>query len=397
MAGPFLARNVEVFVQKEAVWGTSPGALAGTDALKHTSGKAIKKVVARRDRDQDRDYDSPSVLTTQKGREKSEFNLECQVIPSGNGTTPTEPDVDPLLNAHFGYKHKATAHTTTAAGSVGTSINFAVGGVAASGVEVGDIIFIDVSTAFGYEARRITALPGGDVVTVNAGFSTDPAAGRTVKVGTTYRFKSGSEPSSVHVWEFIEGNNFRHIAPGTLVQNVEGEFDFSNDTPAGTLKFSGEGQAEAAQTSTSRPTPTTAGVPLVPDGSYAFLGGTRNCMLKGSFKSNNGMELRENESCTLYPSGVKRTGNNSRNQVEGSVSMLLTTGTVEGYYDNQSSLTAYDLILQFGKTAGAMVAVAMPKFIPDVPAAEQDGEVSLDLSGRAYGTSGHDELYIAFA
>lgn len=394
MAGPFLTRDQEVFVQLESVWGTSPGALAGTDALKHTSGKSIKKVVERRDRTQDKDYQQPSVITTQKGREKSEFKLDCQLIPSGNATTPTAPDVDPLLEAHLGTKHTATAHTTTAAGSVGTSINFAVGGVAASGVQVGDFIAIDVSTAFGYEVRQITALPGGDVVTVNAGFSTDPAASRTVKVGTTYKLLQ-SALKSVHVWEYTNGDNFRHKAPGVIVQNVEGECDFSSKTPAGTLKFSGEGQAEATH-ATARPTPTTAGQPLVPSASYAFLGATRQCLLKGSFKSNNGIELRENESCSLGPSGVKRTGNESRYSVEAMVAMLLTTGTVEGYYDNASSLTAYDLLVQFGVTPGQGFAFRCAKFIPDVPVAEQDGEVSLEMSGKCYGTAGDDEIALFF-
>lgn len=394
MAGPFLARDSEVFVQLEAAWGTSPGALAGTDALKHTSGKAIKKVVARLDRDQDRDYQQPSVLTTQVGREKTEFSLEAQVIPSGNASTPTEPDIDPLLEAHFGTKHKATAHTTTAAGSVGTSINFAVGGVAASGVAVGDLIAIDVSSTYGYEVRRVTALPGGDVVTINAAFSADPAASRTVKVGTTYKFLQ-SATKSVHVWEYLNGDNFRHKAPGVIVADCEMEFDFGSDTPTGSVKFSGEGQAEATH-ATARPTPTTAGTPLVPDGSYAFVGATRNCMLKGSFKSNNGIELRENESCTLAPSGIKRTGNNARYSVEAMVAMLLTTGTIEGYYDAQAALTSYDLILQFGKTAGKIVAVNFPKFIPEIPVADQDGEVSLEMSGRAYGSAGDDEIYLAF-
>lgn len=394
MAGPHLARDVEIFVQEEAAWGTSPGALAGTDALKHTSGKAIKKVVARLDRDQDRDNNSASVITTQKGRESSEFSLEAQVIPSGNASTPTPPDIDPLLKVHFGTKHAATAHTTTAAGSVTTSINFAVGGVAASGVAVGDLIAIDVSAAFGYEVRRVTALPGGDVVTVNAAFSADPAAARTVKVGVTYSFLESAELSA-HIWEYINGDNHRHKAPGVIVQDCEFDFDFSGDTPTGSVKFSGAGQAEATH-STSRPTPTTAGVPLVPEASYAFFGGTRNCMLKGNVKSNNGLELRQNESCTLGPSGIKRTGNNSRFSVEAAIAMLLTTGTVEGYYDNQAALTAYDVILQFGATAGKIVAIALPKFIPEVPMAEQDGEVSLELSGRAYATSGDDEIRVAF-
>lgn len=394
MAGPFLVRDVEVFVQEEAVWGTSPSALAATDALKHTSGKALKKVIARLDRDQDHDNNSASVVTTQKGRESSEFSLEAQVIPSGNASTPTAPDIDPLLKAHYGTKHAATAHTVTVAGSTGTTLNVAVGGVAASGVAVGDLIAIDVSAAFGYEVRRVTALPGGDVITMNAALSADPDAARTVKVGVTYSFLESAELSA-HIWEFINGDNHRHKAGGVIVQDCEFDFDFGSDTPTGTVKFSGVGKAEETH-ATSRPTPTTAGVPLVPDAAYAFFGATRNCLLKANVKSNNGLELRMNESCSLGPSGIKRTGNNSRFSVEATVAMLLTTGTVEGYYDGAASLTSYDVILQFGATAGKILAIALPKFTPDVPAAEQDGEVSLELSGRAYATTQDDEIRVAW-
>ncbi len=170
---------IPVFVQLEAAFNTSPGALVGADAFKHTGGKAIKKVVSQRPRDQDRDNAQPSVITTQKGRESTEISIEAQLIPSGNSATPTEPDYDALLEAHFGSKHKCTAHTTTAAGSASVTLNLTAGGGAASGILAGDLIAVDVDATFGYEVRRVVSI-ATDVVTVNAAFSANPAISRVV-------------------------------------------------------------------------------------------------------------------------------------------------------------------------------------------------------------------------
>jgi hypothetical protein len=104
-----------------------------------------------------------------------------------------------------------------------------------------------------------------------------------------------------------------------------------------------------------------------------------------------------NESCSLFPSGVKRTGNGGNYMITQNLDLLLLTGTVEGYYDNAAALTAYDVICQLGVTPGKMVVWSSPKFILDANPAEQDGEVSLQMNGRCYAlTSPDTELYLAF-
>jgi len=84
MAGPFLSRDHEIWAQLETVFGTSPGALAGTDALKHLQGAMIERVLARYDRNKDRDNAQASVITTHKGRESSKWALPADLIPSNN-------------------------------------------------------------------------------------------------------------------------------------------------------------------------------------------------------------------------------------------------------------------------------------------------------------------------
>jgi hypothetical protein len=388
-----ILRDWELAFQLESAFNTSPGALAAGDFMKHTSTLGFDKVVERYDRENDRDVNQASVITTHLGRESSKWKLECDLTPSNNSGTPTEPDIDPVLEAHFGQKHKATAHTTTGTGSTGVTLELASGGGAASGIAVGDIIAVNVSTAFGYECRQVTGI-STDTVTVDRAFSADPASGRAVKVGTTYRLLF-SALKSLHLWQFLAGNNFRHKAGGCVPQNCAIDVDFASKAPVCKVKFDGIG-AQKVTHSTSRPTPTTVGVPLIPTEGKVWMGATLGTLLKYGLQSNNGNTLRQSESASLYPTAVKKTDNMSRYKISQSIDFLLNTGTNDGFFDNAAALTAYDVIVQLGVTVGQIVAIRTPKWIPDAIENEQDGEVGLGLSGRLYGTSGDDEISIAF-
>src|SRR4030095_15059504 len=132
--GPFNAKtDVEIGIQLEAVVGTSPGALVGGDFARFRHGYPFKLDPDRLDRDEDAD-NTASVTVPQKGRERTQWELMGGYIPSANGTTPTVIDCDQLYEGHFGSQNVCTAHTTTAAGSVGTSIVLTPGGGAASGI-----------------------------------------------------------------------------------------------------------------------------------------------------------------------------------------------------------------------------------------------------------------------
>lgn len=392
MAGPWLSRDNVHFVQLETVWATSPGALAATDAFRSRTRYPFKRNKSRIDRDQDADQNQASVITTQGGRESADFAYDGDLIPAGVAGTPTESDMDPFFEAHFGAKHKATAHTTTAAGCTATVLNFTGGGVAASGTQVGDIIVVDVDATFGLEARQVTNI-ATDAVTVHAALSAAPAAARNVYVGTTYRLLE-TATKSVHLWNYQDGDNFRHKVGGAVVQQLTAACDFTGPTPIATVAVSGPGEKIQVHAS-AMPTQTTAGQPLLPDKSYAFFAGVRTCITKAGFDSNNGIELRSNESCALFPTAVKRSGNSGRYMVNANVSALLTSGAIEGYFDGASALTAYDLTVQLGASPGKIVVWRVRKFIPDAVIGDQDSEVSLDLTGRAYGTSGDDEIVFA--
>jgi hypothetical protein len=129
----FVVSDYEHAFKKEVTFNTDPGAPVGGDFLRLKTEFPFKRLKERRDRDGDKD-NSASVSVTQGGREKSDWAVEGDVILSGNGTTPTPPDADVLLEANLGQKNTCTAHTTTAAGSAGTTLNLTPGGGAASGI-----------------------------------------------------------------------------------------------------------------------------------------------------------------------------------------------------------------------------------------------------------------------
>jgi hypothetical protein len=401
-----LTREHEISAQEEAAYATDPGAAAAGDSFKHQSGlDAVKRVIARVDRDQDKDYQSASVITTQKGRESTTVQIQGDLIPSGNATTPTVPDMDKFWKALLGQVHTATAHTVTVAGSLGTNLKLAVGGVAATGVQAGDMIAVDVDSTYGYEVRQVTALVGGgtpDDVTLDRALSANPAVGRTVKLGTTFKLLHTSA-LSLYLKRWLAGATLRYAAPGVIINEGEVSIDTAQATPVAKVRFSGRGGAETTHAE-ARPTFTFTGAPLVPSQSIVWLdaGATpRKLVPSGpiSLKINNGLELRENTGASLVPTGVKRTGNNSRYNVSLSIGMLLTTGDedVSAIVASVQSLTAQDVLVQLGKTAGSIFAFRCPKWIPDADGGDRDGEMAVTLGGgRCYGTSGDDEVTVAF-
>lgn len=393
----WLKRDEEIAVQEETAYGVSPGALAGTDFFKATSGhEGFVSKLEELPRDRDHDKGQASVLEIQTGRKHTEISVSCDLIPSGVTGTPTPPDIDSLLKAIFGTSQTSVAHTTTTSGSMGTSLVLTAGGGAASGIGIGDLIAVDVSSTYGYEVRQVTNV-STDTITVDRAFSADPATGRAVKMGTTYRL-STTTLLSLYFWLF-NADTLRYVVPGAMLNELALDINYADGVPLGKLGFKGMGQAEAAQSGTSRPSITTAGSPLGGAICKVFIGATQYRMVSGSLNIKNGNALRMNESHSMSPSGVKKTDNGSRFNVELSMDMLLTTGDldVQTLYDGTKTLTARDVIVQIGDTVGNIVAFRCPVWKPRTPErSDIDGEVGIKLAGRCIGSAGNDEVSLAF-
>jgi hypothetical protein len=510
----FLLRNDELAVVAEADYGVSAGDPVAGDFFKSESSRVdFSREQEVFKRDSDRDYGKGSVTEMHVGRRKSGFTIKGRVVPSGNAVTPTAPDQDVLYEKGIGAKHTATAHTVTAAGSVGTTLELTAGGGAASGMQAGDLIGVDVSDAIGIEVRRVISIatiaavsatatigsgangtvtievdvageagndytvevvvavgnnqplaaalvgddltvtlatdgdgnpdnaantatlvaaeinasegatftatpsgtgagwlndaeaqknfaggvdaPPGDTVVIDRALTADPVAARDVYVGTTYTL-SEAALGSAHLWLF-NGDNLRFKVPGAIVNEVALDINLADGAPTAGISFKGEGQPRAAQV-VAKPTATTAGSVEVPDVGHAWIGAEKVPLVNASLSIKNGLKLRNREGDALYPTGVNRLDNKSRYMVEQTLEMYLTSGDrdVETLDAGADTMTELDVIVQLGNAAGKIVAWCTPAWRPSGENTDQDGEIGLKLAGECFGTSGDDNVYLAF-
>jgi len=377
--------NYRQFAEVEASYGDTTATPAAGDAyLSRDRTLQFKRIVERLDRDQDADG-TASVHTTQKGRESSTWEVNAAITPSGITATPTAPDMGEFFRAHFGTQDVGVGHSTCTSGSTTTIIEGTAGATAALGAVVGD--FVGAVTTAGIEYRQITSITT-DALTVTPALTSAPANLSIIYGTVTYRL-SRSTLLSMVLYSYLDGDNFREMLPGCAVAEMEASIDLGAGTPEAMVKFSGPG-AKVQTLATTIPTPTTAGQPLVPLAVYAWFGTTKVCPTSLTLTSNNGMELRNNEGCFMYPTGVKRTGNGGKYDIKFDIEMLLTGSTIEGYYDNADALTAYDVTVQINNEAGKSFGFRLPKFVPDAEPGSVDGEVSMKLTGRCYGNGTAD-------
>jgi hypothetical protein len=388
----FLLNQNELAAKLEVTYGVEPSAPAGGDFFRQTSSHVgIVHNQSSQANDQEKDGASASVFTEFLGRVSSNVSIATDLIPSGNASTPTPPDVDQLFEALMGSKAANTAHGTIVSATT-TALTLTAGDVAAMGLAVNHMIAVDVSALYGLEVRQVIGIVG-EVVTVDRALSAAPAAARTVKGGITYRFDH-TVLKSLYLWLFGSGTGYRNAVPGVGLNDLTVGISFADDVPKASLAFAGMGKGEITHAQT-RPTPTFAGTPLAPVIGKVWLGATPGCLIASNLHVNNGIELRNNESCSLEPTGLRRVGNNGRYLVEHSLDFVLRDTNLS-LYEAGKIHTAIDAIVQFGNTAGKMFAYRLPNWKPRSERYEQDAEVGLRLAGRAYAVAGNDEVTIAF-
>ena len=396
MAAPtyYLVRNSELAAVAEVTYGTSAGAPTSSSFFKQ-EGDHSKFMPVREEffRDGDRDYLRASVIEMATGRGRTTFEIPGRLVPSGNAATPTAPDMGLLYKMLLGAAHTGTANTTTAAGSSGTSIVLTAGGGAASGVAKGDLIAISVSDVVGIEVRQVTNV-ATDTLAIDRACTTDPAAGRSVYLGTTYSL-SESTINSASFWLFL-GAAIRYQMLGGIISEGTIDVNHSANVPEAKVSFKGEGQPLATH-STARPTFTSAGAVLCPDTGKVWIAGTKFNVVQSKLTINNGLQLRSRESDALVPNGAARTANKSRYKVDMDLDMYLTDAVeMATLFAGGDSRTARDVMVQLGQTAGKIVAWRTPAFRPKGEWGIQQEELGLKLSGRCLGTNGDDEVAIAF-
>jgi hypothetical protein len=398
MAGPFNNKDHELFVKTEASYNDQTYSPAAADAIRSRTGFPAKRDKSRKDRDEEFDG-SASVHGTVGGKEKATWEIEMAITPSEVTGTATAPDAFELFKNHMGSQDVALAHSTTQAGSTTTVIAGTAGAVAALGLAVGDFIGVQAPAAsptLGVEVRQVTVI-ATDNITVTPALSFAPLTGRALYGAVTYRLLRTST-GTVGIASYLNGDNARQLVSGAVVSQMDVSYSASADVPEAMVKFSGEA-AKISPLTIAKPTGTFAGNPLAPTSAFAWVGSTKQCVTDLTLTSNNGQEVRNNESCSLNPTGVKRTGNNGKYKVELAMKMLLLTdGIRDAYYDVADDLTAYDVTVQLGIELGKIFAFRCASWRPDVDRDAVDGEASLDMKGRCYSnnSTSDTELVLAF-
>src|SRR4029077_2586530 len=100
------------------------------------------------------------------------------------------------------------------------------------------LIAIDYAGTGDYEVRRVVSR-ATDTLTIDRACTTDPTTGRTVKVAPRTYVYTKSGLKTIHLWNFLSGDNFRHKMPGGIVKELEINYDASAKVPEVTHKFSG--------------------------------------------------------------------------------------------------------------------------------------------------------------
>ena len=181
--------------------------------------------------------------------------MEGDIIPASVAATPTAPDMDPFFEAHLGNKVAATGHTITGIGSTGTSLVLGGGGGATSGIPTtgGVLIAVDVDAANGIEVRFVVSR-ATDTVTLDRALSANPASDTATSMCPVQRTEfSVSALKTLHLWGYLDGDNFRQKAGGCVPRQMQLACDFTPETPVGTCTFSGEGTDRAAHRGQAHP------------------------------------------------------------------------------------------------------------------------------------------------
>jgi hypothetical protein len=379
-------KNVTSYYKEEVTYNTDP-TVGAADAYITRTPNQFKINVEHALRDQDNDR-TISVKTVQKGREDADFTHEGAYIPAG-AVTPTAPDTGPMYKHHFGAEATNGAHGSTAVGTTASALTLTAGDTVAMGLVVGQLLGVVVDTiggTYGIEVRQIRALPGAEVVTLDRALSANPGTGKVVLGG--HQNKMGTTIYSGHGYRYVDGNNHRVRCGGINPANYELTAEWTGRATEIMEKFSGPA-AQVQSFTTTIPTPTLAGVPLVTSQGKVWFGATKGCVTSVKLASNNGVVRRDNESCGAYPTGLKRPG---KFEVTLEISYILDAQT---HFTDQSSLTSYDVLVQLGDQQGKIIAFCTRNFVPTVEQGETDGEVSNTLSGRCLATVDLDEIYLA--
>jgi len=387
MAGQQIGRLGKLFCKEEATYGAAV-VLAATDAFRHLD------IGFRYNLNRSNSLEkkgTPGLSNRFSRHIEAGFDLRSAYL-SPSGTIQTAPEAKAILKNSFGAEVVGTLSTTVASGG-------AVGGAtltSATGLNVGDVVLINCTGGSfpGRYARFIKSISGA-AVTWGPDLPQAPANADTVKQGVTYKL-ANDIPKSLTLARYLPDVSYE--LKGAVVEKLQLMFDGNDE-----VKIAASGPAQV-QTRPAQAQPgafTTVGQPVTGISGYFYLDGTAFKITKANIEVNNLLELINDSYGNDRAESYYRGG---RRDVTFSLDARLTDD--QAAYAAAEAASDTTLMIQAGKTEGAIIAVYAPRAefdIPDVP--DDDGAIRLSYRGacketllglNGAGFVGNDELILGF-
>jgi len=389
MASYVLSVANRFYTASESSYGQTPVITAQNrfSAVKLTAKNQLEKA-DRRDKTGSRTFAGiPAGL-----RRNTTFDLTTYM--TNWNSQSAGPSYSPLFQAAMGASPLVYAGGTAAAGSNGTSLQFSAphGLVAGQGVSCQG------------EIRFVTSVMSPTAVTLNAAFSSAPAAGTEIAPSVSY-FPATDLPS-ISIFDYWDPSTaLQRILCGAAVNGmtvtINGDFhqfEFSGMAQdlIDTVSFTpGSGQLAAFP---AEPALETFNYSIVPGNmGEAWLGVTPSqfyTITSGSFELDNGLDMRSNEFGASLPLAIApgpRTITAAFSLYE-----MDDIGT-QGLYFAARQQSPISLMFQLGQQTGQVMGVYMMSVVPVVPQFDDgDNRLQWKFQGsKAQGTV-NNEMAVAF-
>lgn len=230
-----LKRTSTFACKTETTFGVDPS-IASTDVMEivdfapNDSYDSIERLVVS---------NSLDPLAPIRGAETLDGNIDIEL--HGSGTAGNPPESSPLWKGGVGPQTATTATTVAnpATGATTTNVPLTTGGVAASGLAVGDAILINPDgAANNNQVTWITAIATDDL-TVSPALSAAPVAGQSVGAGVHYKLSTTALAS--FFCSFWRGNIVREDYSGCKIEDISMDFS-SGSAVLPSFKFQGKAQ-----------------------------------------------------------------------------------------------------------------------------------------------------------
>lgn len=326
------------------------------------------------------------------GRRASAFEVHTYLT---SWDSAGQPSYGPLFQSTLGGTPQLVSNLTVAAVPNPTTLQT----VSPHGLAPG------LPLSFAGEIRFVTAIPNSSSVTLNAPFSSTPAANAALPPAISYDL--ATQLPSLSLYDYWDpGSAISRIVTGGAVNSasiyVNGDFhEFSFTGFAADLLDSSDGQLGASGLSSfpSEPSLTAFDYSIVPGHLGQVWLGTPAAqfftLTSAAIKIKNTLALRNQEFGAVYPTAIVP----GARTVEIDFTLLAQDDAqTAALYSAAKLRTPISAMLQLGQQQSQLLGIYLPAVVPEIPE-YSDSEPRLEwrfTNCLAQGIS-NDELYLAFA